>query len=55
MRKKGRKKIMRERTRGRKKIMRRTARGRKRIVRRERRPIGTSWNWGKTCGGNLDK
>ena len=53
MRKKGRKKMMRETTRGIKKITGRTTRGRKKMVRRKRRPIGTSWNLGKTYGSNL--
>ena len=55
MRKKGRKKMMRETTRGIKKIKGRTTRGRKKMVRRKRRPIGTSWNLGKTCGSNLNE
>ena len=46
---------MRETTRGRKKIMRRTTRGRKKMVTRKRKPIGTSWNCGKTCRSNLNK
>ena len=35
--------------------MRITTRGRKKMVRRKRRPIRTSWNWGKTYGSNLNE